>query len=87
MELCQQHRYCASRLLRSSSVTLLLIAFPKAQAQTETVLYNFCSANDVCYDGTSPNRPLAVGWYGNYCRRYLNARQFRMIAGMSVMQL
>lgn len=44
---------------------LLLSALPKAQAQTETVLYNFCSV-DNCNDGGAPNGPLTVGWNGNF---------------------
>jgi uncharacterized repeat protein (TIGR03803 family) len=44
---------------------LLLIALPKGQAETETVLYNFCSVGN-CNDGENPNGPLTVGWYGNF---------------------
>jgi uncharacterized repeat protein (TIGR03803 family) len=45
---------------------LLLIALPKAQAQSETVLYNFCSVGEFCGDGGAPNGPLTVGEYGNF---------------------
>jgi len=45
---------------------LWLIALPRAQAETETVLYNFCSVGILCSDGGAPNGPLAVGWYGNF---------------------
>jgi len=45
---------------------LLLIALPKAQAQTETVLYSFCSIGEFCNDGGVPNGPLTFGLYGNF---------------------
>jgi uncharacterized repeat protein (TIGR03803 family) len=45
---------------------LLLIALPKAPAQTETVLYSFCSIGEFCNDGEAPNGPLTVGWSGNF---------------------
>jgi uncharacterized repeat protein (TIGR03803 family) len=41
------------------------IALPKMQAQSESVLYNFCSISG-CNDGGLPNGPLTVGWYGNF---------------------
>jgi hypothetical protein len=46
---------------------LLLMALPKAHAETEAVLYNFCSVGgDLCNDGKLPNGPLTIGWYGNF---------------------
>jgi uncharacterized repeat protein (TIGR03803 family) len=46
---------------------LLLMALPKAHAETETVLYSFCSVGGaVCNDGQLPNGPLTIGWYGNF---------------------
>ena len=45
--------------------TLLLIAAHPAQAQTETVLYNFCSQPN-CSDGGNPNSNLTPDGAGNY---------------------
>ena len=44
---------------------LLLMALPKAHAETETVLYSFCSVGEFCNDGEIPNGPLTFGLYGN----------------------
>jgi len=57
-------------LLRTAATSaalcvLFLIASQAAQAQTETVLYSFCSANN-CDDGTNPNGPLAADPYGGF---------------------
>jgi uncharacterized repeat protein (TIGR03803 family) len=48
----------AARMAVLSVLSLLL--FQTAQAQTETVLYNFCSAGG-CSDGETPVGPLAAG--------------------------
>ena len=56
---------------------LSLIALPKAQAQTETVLYSFCSIGEFCNDGRAPNGPLTVGWSGNFYGNELLAGNFR----------
>jgi hypothetical protein len=47
--------------------TLLLIAATPAQAQTETVLYNFCSvvSQDDCVDGANPRSSL-TSYGGNF---------------------
>jgi uncharacterized repeat protein (TIGR03803 family) len=44
----------------------LLVAFPKAQAQTETAIYSFCSVGGIgiCNDGDAANGPLALDQYG-----------------------
>src|ERR1700690_2760783 len=45
--------------------TLLLAAFPRAHAQAETVLYNFCSQPN-CVDGENPASSLLAGGAGNF---------------------
>src|ERR1700690_1262413 len=45
--------------------TLLLAAFPRAHAQAETVLYNFCSQPN-CVDGANPASSLLAGGAGNF---------------------
>ncbi len=46
---------------------LSLLLFQTAQAQTETVLYNFCSVGGAdCSDGEYPIGPLAADAYGNF---------------------
>ncbi|MGC2325580.1 MAG: choice-of-anchor tandem repeat GloVer-containing protein [Candidatus Sulfotelmatobacter sp.] len=44
---------------------LFLVPFQEAQAQTETVLYNFCSVG-FCYDGAAPSGTLTGDRYGNF---------------------
>jgi hypothetical protein len=44
---------------------LFLIPFQTAQAQTESVLYNFCSVS-VCVDGSAPSGTLTGDRYGNF---------------------
>jgi len=44
---------------------LLLVAFSRAQAQPETVLYNFCSLPN-CVDGENPAASLTSDGAGNY---------------------
>jgi len=44
---------------------LLLIAFPRAHAQPETVLYNFCSQPN-CVDGANPASSLMPDGAGNF---------------------
>jgi hypothetical protein len=51
---------------RAVFAAMLLIAFPNAQAQSETVLYSFCGVFESCSDGALLNGPLAVGEYGNF---------------------
>lgn len=58
------------QLLTASVLTLLLsapliIATRPLQAQTETVLYNFCS-DPSCADGVSPTSSLTADGKGNY---------------------
>ncbi len=59
-------------LLRSAATmavlsVLSLLLFQTAQAQTETVLYNFCSVGGAdCSDGEYPIGPLAADAYGNF---------------------
>jgi uncharacterized repeat protein (TIGR03803 family) len=60
-------------LLRSVAIMAVLSVpslrlIQTAQAQTETVLYNFCSVGGVtlCYDGEYPIGPLAADAYGNF---------------------
>src|SRR5277367_601932 len=45
--------------------TLLLVAFPRAHAQPETVLYNFCSQPN-CVDGENPASSLMPDNAGNF---------------------
>jgi len=45
--------------------TLLLVAFPRAHAQPETVLYNFCSQPN-CADGENPASSLMPDGAGNF---------------------
>src|SRR6202142_4776936 len=45
--------------------TLLLAAFPRAHAQAETVLYNFCSQPN-CVDGANPASSLMPDGAGNF---------------------
>jgi uncharacterized repeat protein (TIGR03803 family) len=45
--------------------TLLLVALPLAHAQTEVVLYNFCSKPD-CVDGANPSSSLTPAGAGNF---------------------
>ncbi len=56
----------AARMALLSVLSLLL--FQTAQAQTETVLYNFCSVGgaSLCYDGDFPLGPLAADGSGNF---------------------
>jgi uncharacterized repeat protein (TIGR03803 family) len=54
----------AAATLAALSV-LFLIPFQRAQAQTETVLYNFCSGG-ICYDGAAPGSTLTGDRYGNF---------------------
>jgi hypothetical protein len=44
---------------------LFLIPSQRAQAQTETILYNFCSVS-VCLDGSGPSGTLTGDRYGNF---------------------
>jgi uncharacterized repeat protein (TIGR03803 family) len=44
---------------------LFLIPCQRAQAQTETILYNFCSGG-FCYDGAAPSGSLTGDRYGNF---------------------
>ena len=45
---------------------LLLMALPKAHAETETVLYSFCSVGEFCNDGEIPGISTPTfGLYGN----------------------
>jgi uncharacterized repeat protein (TIGR03803 family) len=44
---------------------LLLVAFPRAHAQPETVLYNFCSQPN-CVDGANPASSLMPDGAGNF---------------------
>jgi uncharacterized repeat protein (TIGR03803 family) len=59
-------------LLRSAAImavlsVLSLLLFQTAQAQTETVLYNFCSVGGAsCSDGAYPIGPLAADAYGDF---------------------
>lgn len=55
------------RNLPTSAVlfTLLVIAHPQAQAQSETVLYNFCSQAN-CVDGANPVSSLTPDSAGNF---------------------
>jgi uncharacterized repeat protein (TIGR03803 family) len=49
------------------ALLMLPVSFPRVQAQTQTVLYNFCSVGGAaCEDGENPNGPLAVDAYGNF---------------------
>jgi len=57
-------------LLRSAATmavlsVLSLLLFQTAQAQTETVLYNFCSVGG-CFDGEYPIGPLVAGANGTF---------------------
>ena len=57
-------------LLRSAATMAVLavlspLLFQTAQAQTETVLYNFCSVN-LCDDGELPVGPLVAGANGTF---------------------
>src|SRR5277367_78226 len=45
--------------------TFLVVATP-AWAQTESVLYNFCSVGDLCADGAYPIAPLTSDGTGNF---------------------
>jgi len=60
------------RLLSWSALTvavvaaLFLIAASPAQAQTETVLYNFCSAGTTCPDGQDASSSLIADGTGNF---------------------
>jgi uncharacterized repeat protein (TIGR03803 family) len=45
--------------------TFLVVATP-AWAQTESVLYNFCSIGDLCADGAYPIAPLTSDGTGNF---------------------
>jgi len=57
---------CLSRVLRFVALsTLLLISLPRLQAQTETVLYNFCSQAG-CVDGAKPSSTLTPDAAGNF---------------------
>jgi uncharacterized repeat protein (TIGR03803 family) len=58
-------------LLRSLAIMALLslpslLLFQTAQAQTETVLYNFCAGGGTCADGSAVIGPLTEDAYGNF---------------------
>jgi uncharacterized repeat protein (TIGR03803 family) len=60
---------CKSLLSTAASLAVLSVLFfipcPRAQAQTETILYNFC-ATGICDDGAAPSGTLTGDRYGNF---------------------
>jgi uncharacterized repeat protein (TIGR03803 family) len=65
--MAEKNRFIAYSGLRSLFFAILLVvASRRAQAQTETVLYNFCSVGATCSDGAIPLAPLIRDAAGNF---------------------
>jgi uncharacterized repeat protein (TIGR03803 family) len=59
--------------LSLAAVCVMLLAARPALAQTETVLYNFCSLRGTCPDGASPESSLTSDGAGNFYGTTQNA--------------
>jgi uncharacterized repeat protein (TIGR03803 family) len=65
-ETAMQLRWLLRTAATAAMLTVLLLTtFQKAQAQTEAVLYNFCSVGG-CLDGELPNGTLTPDGYGGF---------------------
>ncbi len=60
------HQAAALRALIPALLSTLLLIAARAQAQTETVLYNFCSVGFDCTDGAGPISILTPDGAGNF---------------------